>query len=81
MKVQMTITIELPDEYKEWSKDELAQLLSDEYVNHSTCAHFEYASDWFAKAKDDKSAKLIFEGHQFWGRICSAAKWTFEVLG
>jgi len=79
MKVKLEIELELPDKYQDWSNEELQQLLFDEYVNHATCAHAEYAFDWCSKASDeDEGAKLILEDHRMWNKICKAAKWCFK---
>jgi hypothetical protein len=83
MKVRMTIDLELPDKYNDWTKPELQQLLFDEYVNHATCSHFEDALNWCASWGNNQNnfqEKMIYESHSEWGRICSGASFDFEVI-
>jgi len=89
MKVKLIIEIEMPDETPaalEEYCESMGQLLFDDYINYATCAHLEDAMTWCAKGKigsdsEDLAAKLIYQHHRTWGKICQSAKWDFEVIG
>jgi hypothetical protein len=88
MKVKLTIELELPDETPGMLKaqqEDLGQLLFDVYINYATLRHFRDSLEWCARGKvgsdnEDPRAKLIYQHHDTWGKICQNAKWDFEVV-
>lgn len=85
MKVNLTVELDVPGETSEEHQEGLGQLLFDAYINYATCNHLKDALQWCAKGgigsdNEDLSAKLIYEYHDTWGKICNNAKWNFEVL-
>ena len=88
MKVTLTIELDLPDEMQEWSDEELAQVLFDEYVNYVPAGHIYDACKWSANAgkaeREGKSeleiigAKHIATNAQQWYDITKDQRWSFK---
>jgi hypothetical protein len=84
VRVQLTITLDLPDTCLDFSEAELGQLLFDEYVHYVTCSHLADALTWCAEARvgqpdEDPAKREIYEHHQLWAAISDHVQWTFEV--
>ena len=89
LKIKLTIELEFPDGVvtptTKQQNLEFDQILFDAYVNYATRKHFEDSVDWCARGKvgstnEEPTAKSIYEYHDNWGKICSQAKWNWEVL-
>ena len=86
MKVELKISLELPDNCAKLSKAQLGELLFDAYVNYVTSRHAADALKWCAKARvdcedEDAGAKRIYEYHELWRDITSNTVWSLTTLG
>lgn len=89
MKVKLTIELELPEgtvvPTTEQQSLEFSDVLYDAYVHYVTSQHLMDAVKWCAKGKvgsdnEEPRAKRIYEYHDMWGKICSQAKWGWEII-
>jgi len=85
MKIELKITLELPDIFNNHDYGELRQLLFDEYVNHCTCAHLETALECCVKGKigtdeEDPIEKNDFDWHNIWADVCKKAKFELTEI-
>lgn len=88
MEIDLSIKLNVPG-VKNWEHDEVAQLLSDEYVRYVAQKHAEDAMHWMDKVDAEKAegkpdvhilgTQTIAEDHQQWAQVCLKAQWNFRT--
>ncbi len=74
MKIELTITLDLPDEWASWTDAELRQNLYDGYIQQPVHGHKETA---MVLAAHGSSSAGIADS-LLWADICDKANWSFR---
>ena len=85
MKVKLTVILDLPDEYQDYTTMELNQELFDAYTHYVTLGHASDAVDYCCEAKggsdkEDPFYMAIFNYHNQWRDISKNAEVSYERL-
>lgn len=78
MKIKLEIELDIPDECREYSDDELAQVVFDAYINYASRKHLSDVITWMASTS--LSRHIHIRHHQLWADISSQAKVKVVVL-
>lgn len=71
IKVTWEFELPIPDELSKYTRDLLTQNIFDNLTNYVICKHFEDASDWLSKSKDNKDTTeyKIYQHHNYWAKL------------
>lgn len=86
MKVELTITLELPSDLDSATDPELRQILFDEYINTVVNAHLSRSLNNAEQAAMNTNPRLdkLYETAGLWQRqwidVCRHARWDFRRI-
>ena len=82
-KVHIDIDLELPDEYDDWTDEQIQECVFHEYINKATCAHAEDVLKYMAESAQNKSMQKQYDEmvriYKQWHVICKLAKYSIEM--
>jgi len=87
MQIELKIELDLPDEWQDWTDEEISQVLQDEYIGGITLYHLLEAQKAYKRkisqlinTNDHVLATAILNNHKKWAGICEGALFDFKKI-
>lgn len=85
LKINITIKLNLPENFREFSEAELRQAIFDEVVSFISQQHAEQAVEWCSKlmkevADENKITLNLWRHHREWSEITKQPKFKIKVV-